>query len=46
MPLDPKEMALLWDMLDGARNAVQFSKDLQYVDFLKDRKRSLLLSEV
>ena len=35
---DTKEMARLWDMLDAARTAVEFTKGLGFEDFLKDRK--------
>ena len=35
---DPKDMARLWDMLDAARTAVEFTKGLRFEDFLKDRK--------
>lgn len=38
MQPDPKDMARLWDMLDAARTAVEFTKDLRFEDFLKDRK--------
>ena len=35
---DPKDMARLWDMLDAARTAVEFTEDLTFDGFLKDRK--------
>ena len=35
---DAKEMARLWDMLDAARTAVEFTKGVGFEDFLKDRK--------
>lgn len=38
MPPDVKNMARLWDMLDAARTAVEFTKGLRFEDFLKDRK--------
>jgi len=38
MPPEPKDMARLWDMLDAARTAVEFTKGLRFEDFLKDRK--------
>lgn len=38
MRLDVKDMARLWDMLDAVRTAVEFTKDLRFEDFLKDRK--------
>jgi uncharacterized protein with HEPN domain len=38
MRLDAKDMARLWDMLDAARTAVEFTKGLGFDDFLKDRK--------
>ena len=38
MRIDVKDMARLWDMLDAARTAVEFTNGLQYEDFLEDRK--------
>ncbi len=38
MQPDTKDMARLWDMLDAARAAVEFTKGLGFEDFLKDRK--------
>jgi len=38
MPPESKDMARLWDMLDAARTTVEFTRDLRYDDFLKDRK--------
>jgi uncharacterized protein with HEPN domain len=38
MQPDPKDMARLWDMLDAARTAVEFTKGLRFEDFLRDRK--------
>ncbi len=35
---DHKDMARLWDMLDAARTAVEFTKGLRFEDFLGDRK--------
>jgi len=35
---DTKDMARLWDMLDAARTVAEFTKGLQFEDFLKDRK--------
>ena len=35
---DDKDMARLWDMLDAARTAVGFTRDLQLDVFLDDRK--------
>ena len=35
---DDKEMSRLWDMLDAARMAVEFTRDLNCEDFLMDRK--------
>jgi uncharacterized protein with HEPN domain len=38
MPPDVKDMARLWDMLDAARMAVEFTKGLRFENFLKDRR--------
>ncbi len=38
MRIDPKDMARLWDMLDAARTAVEFTNGLRYENFLEDRK--------
>ena len=38
MRLDSRDMARLWDMLDAARTAVEFTKRLGFEDFLNDRK--------
>ncbi len=38
MPLDVKDMARLWDMLDAARAIIAFTNDVRYEDFLADRK--------
>lgn len=38
MQPDPRDMALLWDMLDSTRNAIEFTKDFRYEKFLKDKK--------
>jgi uncharacterized protein with HEPN domain len=35
---DRKDMSRLWDVLDAARAAVQFTKGLRFEDFLEDRK--------
>jgi uncharacterized protein with HEPN domain len=35
---DAKDMARLWDMLDAARTAVQFTEGVGFEDFLRDRK--------
>lgn len=37
MQPDSEDMARLWDMLDAARAAVQFTDKLQFEDFLEDR---------
>ena len=37
MPPDVKDMARLWDMLDAARAAVEFTTGRRYEDFLADR---------
>jgi len=34
---EKEDMARLWDMLDAARAAVQFTRDRRFEDFLKDR---------
>ena len=33
-----KDMSRLWDMLDAARTALEFTNELQFDDFMKDRK--------
>lgn len=38
MPVDRREMALLWDMLDSARTAIEFTEGLRFEEFLRDRK--------
>ncbi len=38
MRLDGKDMARLWDMLDAARTAVEFTEGVAFEHFLKDRK--------
>lgn len=38
MPLDVKDAARLWDMLDAARAAVEFTDGLRYEHFVADRK--------
>jgi uncharacterized protein with HEPN domain len=38
MQLDAKDMGRLWDMLDAARTAVEFTKGVGFQDFLEDRK--------
>jgi uncharacterized protein with HEPN domain len=35
---DIKDMARLWDMLDAARTAIEFTRGQCLEDFLKDRK--------
>jgi uncharacterized protein with HEPN domain len=35
---DAKDMARLWDMLDAARTAVEFTEGVGFEGFLKDRK--------
>lgn len=37
MPPDDKDMARLWDMLDAAQAALQFTQDMRFEDFLKNR---------
>ncbi len=38
MRLDDRDMARLWDMLDAARTAVEFTAGVGFEHFLKDRK--------
>lgn len=38
MPLDVKDAARLWDMLDAARAALEFVQGLRFDQFVKDRK--------
>ncbi|MCP4645709.1 MAG: DUF86 domain-containing protein [bacterium] len=38
MPPDVKDIARLWDMLDAARTALEFTADQGFEDFLQDRK--------
>jgi len=38
MRLDAKDMARLWDMLDAARTAVEFTEGVGFESFLMDRK--------
>ena len=38
MPPDTQEMARLWDMLDAARAAIDFTRDLRFEQFVMDRK--------
>jgi uncharacterized protein with HEPN domain len=38
MPLDVRDAARLWDMLDAARAAVEFTAGQQFQQFLADRK--------
>ena len=35
---DERDKSYLWDMLDATRMVVEFTMDLRYQDFLKDRK--------
>jgi len=35
---DSKDMARLWDMLDAARTAVEFTEGMRFDCFLQDRK--------
>ena len=37
MQPDRQDMARLWDMLDAARVAMQFTRDRRFEDFLEDR---------
>ena len=38
MQPDHKDMARLWDMLDAARAAVEFTQNLRFESFVADRK--------
>jgi len=38
MQPEPRDMARLWDMLDAARTAVEFTMTLRLEHFLEDRK--------
>ena len=38
MPLNVKDAARLWDMLDAARSIITFTADLTYEQFYSDRK--------
>lgn len=38
MQPDAKDMARLWDILDAARTAVEFTGGVGFEDFLRDRK--------
>jgi len=38
MPLDVKDMARLWDMLDAARAIVEFTAGQPFEVYLEDRK--------
>jgi uncharacterized protein with HEPN domain len=35
---DINDMSRLWDMLDAARTAVEFTQELRFEDFVRDRK--------
>jgi uncharacterized protein with HEPN domain len=35
---DTEDMARLWDMLDAARTAIEYTRGLRFEDFLKDRR--------
>ncbi|MFH0794494.1 MAG: DUF86 domain-containing protein [bacterium] len=35
---DPVDMARLWDMRDAARAVVEFTQDMDFEDFIKDRR--------
>ena len=35
---DDKDMARLWDILEAARTAVEFTKDLRFEEFLSDKR--------
>lgn len=37
MPLEHRDMARLWDMLDAARAVMQFTQGLKFEDFLGNR---------
>lgn len=38
MPLEARDMARLWDMLDAARAVLTFTDGVRYEEFLEDRK--------
>ncbi len=38
MPLDVKDTARLWDMLDSARAIVEFTADQSFEVYVEDRK--------
>ena len=38
MPPEPTDMARLWDMLDAAQAVVEFTKGLNFEQFLTDRR--------
>lgn len=38
MPFDVADAARLWDMLDAARAAMEFTAGQRYEDFIADRK--------
>ena len=38
MQPETRDMARLWDMLDAARTTIEFTVDLRFEHFLRDRK--------
>ncbi len=43
MPLEDRNAAYLWDMLESAQHIVQFTSDLKIEEYLKDRKLQLAI---
>lgn len=41
MPLDERDAAYLWDMLDAAKTVVSFTSNVKYHQYEKDRKLQL-----
>ncbi|MEK6590465.1 MAG: DUF86 domain-containing protein [Nitrospinota bacterium] len=41
MQPEERDAAYLWDMLDAAKTNVEFTKGINYVSYLKDRKLQL-----
>jgi uncharacterized protein with HEPN domain len=41
MQTEERDAAYLWDMLDAAKTIVEFTKGINYVSYLKDRKLQL-----
>lgn len=43
MPLEDRDAAYLWDMLESAQHIVQFTSGLKIEEYLKDRKLQLAI---